>query len=643
MISACSGNSVKGIGEMRISYNWLKDYIDLDYGTEELKRILTFSGIEVEAVEELPALPDSVVSAYVVSAQKIEGSDHLQVCQVDYGQGHCQVVCGAANCHSGMKVVLALPGTKLGDLTIKEAKLRGVLSSGMLCSERELGISDNHDGIIELPPDTPVGSSVNSLYALPDTIFELEITPNRSDLLGYLGIAKDLSASTNKPVKIPQPCLTEEEEPIFRHLSVKVTDSRFCPRYTARLFQDVKIGESPLWLKVKLLKSGLRPINNAVDITNFVMLEAGHPLHAFDYQCVGDRQIIIRPAASQEQISTLDGKTYALDERDLVIADSKHPIAIAGVIGGTNSHITDATKEIVLEAATFNAGLVRKTSYTHKIQTDSAYRFERHLCPEAVVYASNRAAELFTSLCQARLCTGVLDDWQHPEKPVVLGIRPSRFTKLIGYRLSDEKIQQYLSSLGLRFIQYGTWIPGKIENLEQIYCYHTEQMKQGVTEFDEDVNCIHSQYYEIPPNRVDLEREIDLIEELARLHGYDKVPRKLSPQIIMDRHAHKTRRMLADLMVENGFFEIVNYSFDDPDDAQLLGFQNGFKLINPQSSQLSAMRQTLIPQVLKTALYNLNHDERNIKLFEMNKVFISKNADSYLEPYEFICYYLQLR
>jgi len=319
-----------------------------------------------------------------------------------------------------------------------------------------------------------------------------------------------------------------------------------------------------------------------------------------------------------------------------VIADAQKPIAIAGVIGGANSHITDNTETVVLESAAFCPGSVRKTSYFHKIQTDSAYRFERYLTPAGVEYASARAAELMTQLCDARLHKGIVDDWQNSEKALVLGIRPARFTQIIGYKLDDEAICRYLKSLGLKFLQYGNWKAGAISDLSALDCFHAEQIKQGVTEFTENPDCVHTLYFEIPSARVDLKREIDLIEELARLDGFDKVPVKMSDQFIMDRHAHKCRRQLADLMVEQGLFEIVNYSFDDPKYTELLGFDpaKSIKLINPQSAILSEMRQSLIPQVLKAVAYNLNHDERDVRLFELNKVFSKAGRDAcYIEPY----------
>lgn len=639
---------------MIISLNWLKKYIELGESTAELEKLLTFAGIEVEGVKELPALPASVISARVVSAEPVPKTDHLQRCLVDIGnydypektsEGYVQVICGAPNCHSGMMALIALPGSALPEFTIAKAKIRGVESHGMLCSEKELGISDNHAGIIELPSETAIGLSVNDLYELPDTIFELEITPNRPDLLGYLGIARDLSAKLSCPLSMPE---TEIQEAYLAKqdlpLKLVIEDTEKCPRYTARLFIGVQVEQSPLWMKTALIKSGLRPISNLVDITNYVMLEYGHPLHAFDYARLrsipgeATPAIVVRRALVDEAFTALDGKTYKLDSDDLVIGDGVSPSALAGVMGSEASGINPDTVNVVLESAAFHPGSIRKTSYKHKLSTDSSYRFERHLSDHSTEEVSKRAARLICEITQAKLCPTVHDNWPQPTKPIILGLRPHRYKQVIGYELADDVIKDYLGKLGLKFLQYGNWIHGKINNLDEVYCHHAEEMKQGKTEFSELPDCIHTQYYEIPSNRVDLEREIDLIEELARLDGYDKVPQKSQPRQIMDRHTYRIRKITADHVVSRGFFETLNYSFSEPALMLKLGYTESdpllemLKLKNPQSSNQSAMRTSLIPQLLQNLLYNLNHGERNIKLFELGKTYHKADSLSY-EPY----------
>ncbi|PKN72079.1 MAG: phenylalanine--tRNA ligase subunit beta [Candidatus Cloacimonetes bacterium HGW-Cloacimonetes-3] len=639
---------------MKISLNWLAKYIDLPDSVTELEKLLTFAGIEVEGVKHIPALQESVFSARIVSAEADPKSDHLHCCKVDIGDypyndktedGLVQVICGAPNCHAGMMALIAMPGTVLPEFTIAKAKIRGVESHGMLCSEKELGISDNHAGIIELPEDTAIGLMANELYELPDTIFELEITPNRPDLLGYIGIARDLSAKLNIALRLPVIQIPEPKFPAGElPLTLVNEDTELCPRYTARLFRNVHITQSPLWLKRALIKSGLRPINNLVDITNFVLLEYGHPLHAFDYDKLaplpsGDTHpaIVIRKAIAKEPIMALDGKSYNLDGDELVIADGEKASALAGVMGGNLSAISDSTTRIVLESAAFHPGSVRKTSYKHKISTDSSYRFERHLSDHATTNASLRATQLICELAQAELCEAVYDDWQKPTVALVLGIRPARYEQVIGYYLDGDTIKDYLEKLGLRFIQYGNWKPGAISDISEVYCHHGEEIKQGLTEFSEQPDCIHTLYFEIPTSRVDLEREIDLIEELARLDGYDKVPVKTLPGRIMDRHAYKTMRQITDYIVSRGCFETLNYSFTDPDTMAKLGFQESdpemqmIRLRNPQSGTMSVMRTSLIPQLLQNLVYNLNRGERNVKLFELGKTYF-KIAGKHSEP-----------
>lgn len=641
---------------MIIALSWLAKYVDLPHDTQTLSQLLTFAGIEVEAITEIPALPASVVSALIVEAVPLPKSDHLHVCKVDVGacdiagkdeHGYLQVVCGAPNCHSGMKAIIALPGTALPGLTIQKAKIRGVESFGMLCSEHELGISENHAGIIELPAETEIGLSANQLFELPDTIFELEITPNRSDLLGYLGIARDLSAKLNVNLKIPQvqipgSLFPKEEMP----LNLVNNAPELCPRYIARTFRKVQISSSPLWLKNALIKSGLRPINNLVDITNYVLLEYGHPLHAFDYNKLAPAPdqpqvpaIVIRKADQGENFTALDGKVCSFDGTELVIADGEKTSALAGVMGGAYSAISNETNSIVLESAAFEPGSIRRTSYKHKISSDSSYRFERHLSDHAPENASLRAAQLICELCQAEMSEQVIDNWPSPSQEIILGVRPSRYQKLIGYELTDGKIRDYLEKLGLEFVQYGNWIPGKIIDPMQIYCHHKNQLDQGVNDLTDDPECTHTLYFKIPPFRVDLEREADLIEELARLDGYDKVPAKTTPRQIMDWHSYRIKRFIVDYIVSRGCFETLNYSFTDPDYMLKLGYTgadkqlNMIRLKNPQSGNYSVMRNSLIPQLLNNLTYNLNHGEKNVKLFELGKVYLHSEQKR-TEPYK---------
>lgn len=635
---------------MKIAISWLSHYLEMDKLHLQLSDLLTFAGIEVEGIQELPAFDNLVFAAKVISAKKVPKTDHLQLCRVDIGdnpypekdENNCiQVICGAPNCKTGMMAVLALPGAELKDIKIEKAKIRGIHSHGMLCSERELGLSDHHAGIIALPADTAIGSLADILYELPDCIFELEITPNRSDLLGYIGIARDLSAKLLRPVIKPtQPKLKIGKAEL--KLGLQNLQPELCPRYTARVIKGVQIKESPLWLKTALLKSGLRPINNIVDITNFVMLESGHPLHAFDYdklaaqdEAQGYPDIVIRKAFNNEEFMALDGKKYRLDGDELVIADGKKASALAGVMGSEHSAISAQTVNIVLECAAFHPGSIRRTSYKHKLSTDSSYRFERHLPAKNATETSDRATQLILELAGGTICGELLDSYPIHDEEIILGVRPRRFESLIGYTLPKDKIREILENLGFAFIQYGDFKPGPIANMGDIRSLQSPSMQAIDSEFSElqDYNFTH--YYQIPAFRKDITREADILEELARLAGYDKVPQKTVLGTVMDRHAYKIQNQAADWIVSFGAYETLNYSFADPAQMQLLGYPDKdisyIHLLNPQSSNQSVMRVSLLPQLLGNLAYNLNHAERDVKLFELGKVYL-KNESTHHEP-----------
>ncbi len=583
---------------MNISYNWLKDYIKFNLSPEALKERLTFSGIEVEKVEKLYENLKQIKVAKIIEREKHPNADKLSVCKVDDGEKVWQVICGAPNCDVNQLVAFAPIGSQVGEIKIKKAKLRGVESYGMLCAEDELGLSNDHSGIMILDNNANIGDSLADYLHLSDTVYEVEITPNRPDLLGIIGIARDLSALLDKPLQLPNVEINEIKKPISESLKLINNEPSLCTRYTARLIKNVKVKESPEWLKRKLISVGLRPINNIVDITNFVMMEYGHPLHAFDYDKVKDHTIIVRKAEKGEKFPALDDNEYELNENDLVIADSKKPIALAGVIGGNNSHITEDTTNIVIEAANFLYSSIRKTSLYHKIFTDSSYRFERNLSDVTPEIVSKRAAQLVLELAGGELYEGVLDSYPEKFKPVITSLRPSRVEKVLGLRISEDKIISYLTSLGLKLI------------------------KKSNDKLD----------FEIPHYRKDLPREIDLIEEIIRLHGYDNLPKVIHTSKIMDKESFYLKRTIQDLLVKYGFFEVVNWSFGDPEDANRLNIpqedirRKAIKIKNPIGQSFSIMRTMLLPDILKNAIYNINHGEKDLKLFEMNKVFFNDGS-----------------
>ncbi len=591
---------------MKISYRWLNDYIDLkDISAEELKDRLTFAGIEVEAVSVIGEALDQVIVAKIEDRQPHPDSDHLSVCQVNDGENILQVVCGAHNCAAGQKIVFAPIGASLGDFKIKKAKLRGVESSGMICSERELGLSENHDGIMILPEDAPLGKKISEYLSGKDTVYDVEITPNRPDLLGMIGVARDLSSLLNLELKTPELPVYPLTPIPAENLQLVNKNAEKCPRYIARMIEGVEVKESPEWLKQKLTAIGLRPINNIVDITNFVLMEYGHPLHAFDYELVRGKTIIVRDAVEGEQFEALNDKTYTLVQDDLVIADAERPIALAGVMGGANSQISSTTKNVVIEAACFKYSTIRRTSNRHKLFSDSSYRFERGMSDETTDLVSRRAVQLILELAGGRLVEGCLDNYPQPVESRVVALRPSRVKKVLTINLDNNTLISYLRNLGLTFLR------GDADSL----------------------------YFTIPSWRNDLTREIDLIEEIIRLHGYNNVETVLVPQTVMNRESIFGRRALSDRMVNLGFFEAVNLTYFDPELLQILKLQpeddrNALvRIMNPMGPSFSALRSTLIPGLFKNVNLNLNHNQKNIRLFELNKVFTRKNTKLAKEEY----------
>lgn len=583
---------------MKISYNWLKKYINIDLSPEELQEKLTFAGIEVEDVEELGRDLKQIKIAKVLQYEQHPNAEKLSICQVDDGIELKQVICGAPNCKKDIKVAFAGIGTEIQGFKIKKVKLRGEMSFGMLCSESELGISDNHDGIMILPEDAPVGKDLASYLGFEDTCYDVEITPNRPDLLGMVGVARDLSALLSLPLELPAAKLKESNEPVEDHLSLKNEVPKLCTRYTARMIRNVEIKESPDWLKKQLISVGLRPINNVVDITNFIMMEFGHPLHAFDYSLINGKKIIVRKAEENELFPALDEETYKLKKDDIVIADNKKAIALAGVIGGENSHITSDTKDIVIEAANFLYSSIRKTAGRLKISTDSSYRFERGITDEVAEQASKRACELILEIAGGELLSGKLDSFPSKKELSIVSIRPSRVKDILSIEISPQKITEYLTALGLN----------KVYELED------------------------SLEFEIPYYRKDLSREIDLIEEIIRLNGYNNVPTFLQSQDIMNKPVFYARRKVEDLLVHYGFSEVVNWNFGDPADLDKLRIKqedkrrNFAKLKNPLGESFSIMRSMLLPTLLKNTLYNINHGQKDFKIFELKKVFTRKNT-----------------
>ncbi|MDH4320660.1 MAG: phenylalanine--tRNA ligase subunit beta [Desulfobulbaceae bacterium] len=594
---------------MKFTLNWLKQYIDSGLTPAALADRLTMAGLEVDAVEPLCHDIDDIVVARVVSVAPHPNADKLTVCQVTAGDGDSrQVVCGAPNVRAGLVTAIALPGVTMpGGFKIKPAKLRGEKSDGMLCSAKELGIGDAHAGIIELPDDLPIGSPLVEVLALKDTMVEVDLTPNRADCASVLGIGREVGGFVGKrltpPVAGPLPVLVGGDLPF----AVEVQAAEDCPRYAARLICGVKIGPSPWWLKRLLLAVGLRPINNVVDVTNLVMLEYGQPLHAFDFAKLAGGRIVVRKARAGEKIVTLDDVERELDPETLVICDADKPAAVAGVMGGRDSQVDDATVDILLESAYFEPVGIRRAARRLNMNSDSSYRFERGVDPQGIPFALERAVRLILETAGGAVVEGGFDLCGALPQPRELTLRVQRANDLIGMTFTAEAICALLN---------GIEIPAVNRDGDTVV----------VT---------------VPTFRVDLEREIDLIEEVARLHGYNEIPSTL-PTVPMRFPEADTARGLRKRLITQltgmGCFEAINYSFVTPRHFDLLGLAGDdparkvVPLLNPLSEEQSVMRSHLLPGLLENLRRNINHQQSDVRLFEIGKVF--HHQDLHTQPVE---------
>ncbi len=584
---------------MKVPLSWLKDYVDVDLTPKELASLLTFSGTEVEGIKSIGGEFTGIVVGEVISFERHPNADRLTVCQVNSGTETLTVVCGAPNVAAGIKVPLATLGTLLPNgLKIKKAKVRGIDSFGMLCAADELGLSEDHGGLMILPAGTLVGTPFSEIAGPPETVLELEVTPNRPDCLSLIGIAREVAALLGKPLKVPSPVVKEESRPVESLVGVTIDDATGCPRYTGRVISGIAIAPSPPWMQRRLSAAGTRPINNIVDVTNYVMLECGQPLHAFDYDLLEGHRIVVRRAKAGEAMSTLDGSAREINPEMLMIADGSRPVAVAGVMGGAGSEIRDATKTVLLESAYFKPSDIRRTSKQLGLSTDSSYRFERGVDIENVDWASRRAAQLMVELAGGVAARGVLDVF--PSKPVrgQVSLRFDRARDLLGIQISVEQILSIFKALGL-----------------------------GIVSRDE-TRCV----VEIPAYRVDLAQEADLIEEIARIHGLDKVPSP-SPvaKIVPGADDKPTRAILACRahLIGLGLSEIMNYSFLSGRLLDLVGHGDPGKRVvlpNPISADHTVWRDSFIPQMVETLGRNRARQAREAALFEMGRVFFKDES-----------------
>jgi len=579
---------------MLISYNWLKDYIDLKMSPPELAQRLNLYGLPVEEIKEINSGVSGVVAAKILTVEKHPNADNLSLCDVTDGKEQYKIVCGAKNTAPGQLVPLAKDGATLpGGVIIKKTKIRSIESSGMLCSSKELGIDDSHAGILILDPAIYKPGDLFVPYA-PDTVLNLEITPNRPDLLCVTGVARFISSITGSRLNYPS-CEIKKERvdstlDIHARLKVDNREPSRCPRYTARIIEGVTIKESPAWLKDRLIAMGIRPINNVVDVTNYVMLELNQPLHAFDHSKIKNDNIIVRTAVNKETIIALDGRTYGLKNTDLVIADTKDAIAIAGVMGGEQFSIEPATRIVVLESAYFSPKTIRKTSRSLALSSDSSYRFERGIDIDNVDKALNRATDLIIQAAGGMASRNIIDIYPEKFKARQISLRFDRVNRLLGTSFTEKETVDFMKKLN----------------------FTVASKKTGALTV------------EIPAYRTDILQEVDLIEDIAQVYGYDNIPLTLPASVLTVGSEPAPEifiKELQKLMIGYGFSEVVNYSFLNnkllkdlkeeafsPPDAVLLK--------NPFNEEETRMKTTLIPDLIKNLISNKNNENENIHLFE---------------------------
>jgi phenylalanine--tRNA ligase, beta subunit len=582
---------------MLISLNWLNQYIDLD-GIEinEMENSLTMIGQEVEKIEIAGSNLENVVTAKIIEKEMHPDSDHLTVCKVDNGKEILQIVCGASNHKAGDKVVLAQIGAKLSeDFVIKKGKIRGKESCGMLCSEVELGIGSDKDGIIILPEDAPIGVPFKDYLGINDTVFELEITPNRPDCLSHIGIARELSAYYGKELKYPETEIKSEiSEKTSDNVKVSIEDSNLSRRYVTRILKNVTVKESPKWLKERIEAVGLRSINNIVDVSNFILMEMNHPNHVFDLDKIEGNEIKVKSAVKGDKLVTLDEQERELEDGDIVICDSKKILALGGVMGGLDSEVTDNTKNILLEVAQFNPQNVRKTSRRLTLSSDSSYRFERGIDVEDSIKVINRLANLIQEVAGGEILNGYVDVYPVPHENKVAELNFERLNRFVGKVIPREKVIEILRNLEIDVKDNGETLT-----------------------------------LTAPSYRGDLELEQDYFEEVIRMYGFDNIENIL-PRVDINKNSTLDTTKLTDrvktICASVGLKEVINYSFIPKDALQKLKFTgvSEDKLIdisNPITEDFVTMRPTLLYSLIKNAKDNMNRNVSNIRFFEVSRTF----------------------
>jgi phenylalanyl-tRNA synthetase beta chain len=584
---------------LKVFLNWLKEYVEIDKPLEEIRDLLTEAGLECQIIESGPVVPDGVIVGEVLSVEDHPDADKLRVCTVNTGtETPAQIVCGAPNVATGQKVPVATVGTPLTpEFTVKKAKLRGITSHGMICAEDELGLSDDHSGIMVLDESCEMGKSLND-YLPKSIVFDIDLTANRPDCMSHIGVAREVAALTGKTLNIPNVTLNETGPDIHTLTRVDVPAPDGCPRYTARVIQNVKIGPSPDWLKERIEAIGLRPVNNVVDASNYVLHETGHPLHTFDFDELEEHRIVVRFAEKGETFETLDHKKRILSEDVLLICDGKKPVAMAGVMGGLHSEISGNTKNVLIESAYFNPPTIRKGSKQQLLSTDSSKRFERGADPNAnLVYAQNRLAAMILELAGGELAQGMIDVYPEKVEPLPLTMRFDRLKNITSLDIPRETCRNIFESLDIQ-----------------------------VQAMDEASITVLA-----PTFRPDLEREIDLIEEILRIYGLNKVRANSRLQFSMPETVDELNpffNRIREMFMGFGFHEAISNSLVSEEMAKDgIWEYKPVNLVNPLSVEMNHLRTDLIQPLLHNLKVNVARKREHVRLFEIGRV-MEKDPDS---------------
>ncbi|TFH02263.1 MAG: phenylalanine--tRNA ligase subunit beta [Calditrichales bacterium] len=572
---------------MKVSYNWLKEFVDFDLTPQQLADKLTMAGLEVEEIHAVLPVFSGVIVGYVQSVEKHPDADKLSICSVDTGSEVLQVICGAPNVAVDQKIAFAPIGTDLPvGLKIKKAKIRGVESFGMICSEEELGLAEKSGGIWVLPQSFEIGAELYPKLAdMQDYVLDVFITPNRPDAMSMIGIAREVGAILSVPYKKPVLKRSETEESAKNVISVEINNPDGCPRYAARVIRNVKLGPSPAWLADRLKAGGIRPINNVVDITNFVLLELGQPLHAFDLSRVAGNRIVVRDSRKSEKFTTLDEKERVLPDNTVLICDTEKAVAIGGIMGGLNSEVSETTTDILLESAYFNPSRIGPSSKKLGLSSEASQRFERGVDPNGIPFACDRAAFLLAEIAGGQVLKGMVDECPGEFIPLRIPTRTDRVNHLLGTNLEEKQVAHVLKGLEV-------------------------ELKNGIAT--------------VPTFRPDLTREVDLIEEVARLIGFDAIPAKQQTNIEYDTPQNDNEVLYQRLKTEIsslGFYEVLTNSMFPKRELPVLKEGTYLEIINPISDDMNVMRQSLIPGLLKVAAYNINRSRADMRLFELGRIF----------------------